>query len=176
MSTVMKVNFEPVRDVLPVQRAVFPLADPNLADPLNAAALVDGEWVTLDSSYKLVRAADIASAGNVPAANARPFPVWNERGRTDVQALGERRTVVLWLGAWEFDTRIYSDVVVGSGAVFALGAPVKVASITIGSRNYCGLVGSQDSDSAAGVYWVGFVTKLPTDNGGKLRIRGGMAF
>jgi hypothetical protein len=172
----MKVNFEPVRDVLPVQRAVFPLADGDLADPLNAVALVDGEWVTLDADYKLERATTIGTPGDQPSANDRPFPVWNERGRTDVQALGERRTVVLWLGAWEFDTRIYEDTVVGSGAVFALGAPVKVATVTIGTRNYCGIVGSQDSDNAAGVYWVGFVTKLPADNGGKLRIRGGMGY
>ena len=181
MSTVLKVNFEPVRDVLPVQRAVFPLADPDLADPMNAAALVDGEWVTLDADSKLVRAATFATEGD--PSTSLSWPLWNERGRTDVQALGERRSVVLWLGSWEFDTRIY-DVTAninGSGntGITAMRQAVKVATITIGSRNYCGIVGHDGGPQAGGTDTqpiVGYVTKLPADNGGKLRIRGGMGF
>lgn len=174
MSTVMKVNFEPARDVLHVERGVFPLSDPTLANPLNPVALVDGEWLTLDSptNYKLVRAAAIGTPG--AEAAKRSWPHWNEMGRTDVQALGERRTVVLWGGFWEFDTRIYKDLVVGGGALFSLLEPVKVCTITIGSRNYCGLTGSQKSDTTA--IHVGYVVKLPANNAGKLRIRGGMLF
>lgn len=172
MSTVMKVNFEPARDVLGVERGVFPLADGDLANPLNAVALVDGEWLTLDANYQLVRATDVASADD--EASARSWPHWNERGRTDVQAIGERRTVVLWGGFWEFDTRIYEDGVVGGGLALALLNPVKVVTITIGTRNYSGLMGSQASDSS--VVWVGYVTKMPADNGGKLRVRGGMLY
>lgn len=174
MSTVLRVNFEPVRDVMPIQKAVFPLADGDLANPLNAVALVDGEWLVVNSSYKIERATDIATTGDEAAK--RSWPVWNERGRTDVQALGERRTVLLWLGGWEFDTRIYdaTAVVGGGAAITTVGQPVKVATIVIGSRKYTGLVGTQASDTTK--YVVGYVTRLPADNGGKLRIRGGMLY
>lgn len=171
MSTVTRVNFEPVRDVLPIQRADFPLADPNLADPLNAVALVDGEWMKLDASYKIVRASTIGSVGN--EATARSYPLWAERGRYDVQALGERKMPVLWLGNWEYNTRIFdASAVVGSGAaISAVDQPLKVATITLGGRNYTGLVGHGGSSDTSIV--VGYVTRLPTANGGKLRLRGG---
>jgi hypothetical protein len=174
MSTVLRVNFEPVRDVLPIQKAVFPLADGNLANPLNAVALVDGEWLIVNSSYKIERATDVATLG--AEATKHSWPVWNEKGRTDVQAVAERRTVLLWLGMWEFDTRIYdaTAVVVAGAAITAVDQPVKVATIAIGGRNYTGLVGHGGSGDTAIV--VGYVTRLPTDNGGKLRIRGGMLY
>jgi hypothetical protein len=173
MSTVLRVNFEPVRDVMPIQKAVFPLADGDLANPLNAVALVDGEWLIVNSSYKIERASDIVTTGAEAAKHS--YPVWNERGRTDVQALGERRTVLLWLGGWEFDTRIYdAAATVGAGApITAVDQPVKVATIVIGSRKYTGLVGWNTGDP--GII-VGRVTRLPADNGGKLRIRGGMLY
>ena len=134
MSTVARVNFEPVRDVLPVQRADFPLADPTLADPLNAVALVDGEWVSLNTSYQIVRASTIGTPGN--EATSKSWPLWAERGRYDVQAMGGRKMPVLWLGMWEFDTRIFdaTTVVGGGAAISTIGQPVKVATITIGSR------------------------------------------
>jgi hypothetical protein len=172
MSTVTKVNFEPYRDVLHVERAVKPLADPNLANPYNAVALVDGEWLTVDTNDKWVRATDIAAADD--EALKLSWPHWNEQGRTDVQALGERRTVCLWGGFWEFETRIWEDGVVGGGLALTMLNPVKVVTITIGTRNYSGLMGSQKSDTNA--IHVGYVTRLPTANGGKLRIRGGMLF
>ena len=174
MSTVQRVNFEPHRDVMPVQRADFPLADKTLADPLNAVALVDGEWMTLDASSKLVRAANIASVGN--EASFPSFPLWAERGRTDIQAGGDRKAPVLWMGAWEFNTRIFdATATVGSGAPITVRfQPVKVATITIGTRNYVGLVGHGGSGDTS--IKVGYVTKLPAANGGKLRIRGGILY
>lgn len=174
MSTVMRVNFEPVRDVLPIQRADFPLADPTLADPMNAVALVDGEWMSVTSAYKIERGSTIGSVGN--EATKRCYPLWAERGRYDVQAIANRKMPVLWLGAWEFDTRIFNaTAVVGSGAaITAADQPVKVATITIGTRNYTGLVGHGGSGDTAIV--VGYVTRLPAVNGGKLRLRGGMLY
>ncbi len=175
MSTVMRVNFEPVRDVLPVQRTDFPLADSSLADPMNAVALVDGEWMAINSDYQIERASIIGTPGN--AATKRSYPLWAERGRYDVQAIGNRKMPILWLGAWEFDTRIFdATATVGSGAaISAVDQPVKVATVTIGTRNYTGLVGhggiGTDSDIV-----VGFVTRLPANNGGKLRLRGGMLY
>lgn len=169
MSTVARVNFEPVRDVMPVQRADFPLADKTLANPLNAVALVDGEWMVINSDYKMVRASTIGSVGD--EATARSYPLWAERGRYDMQALG--KAPLLWLGSWEFDTRIFDAAATpGSGAaITAVDQPLKVATITLGSRNYTGIVGHGGSGDSAIV--VGYVTRLPANNGGKLRMRGG---
>ena len=169
MSTIQRVNFEPVSDVLPLCRRDFVLADPTLADPTDAAVLVDGEWVILDTSYRILRAASISSAGN--AATVRSFPLWAERGRYDVQALSGRKMPVVWLGESEWDTRVYdATATVGSGAqITAIMQPLKVASITIGSRKYTGLVGHGGANDTNPV--VGYVTKLPS--GGKLRFRTG---
>ena len=45
MSTLAKINFEPVSSVLEVWRRDLPLAVPGLADPTDPVALVDGEWL-----------------------------------------------------------------------------------------------------------------------------------
>lgn len=172
MSTVMKVNFEPVRSILSNCVGDFPLADRTLSNPQNAVALVDGEWLKLNDSYQLVRATTIGSVGNEAAA--RSYPLWAEKGRYDVQVKGS--VPVLWLGGWEFDTRIFNaSAAVGSGAaITAVDQGVKVATITIGSRNYSGLVGHGGSGDPSIV--VGYVTRLPSVNGGKLRIRGGNTY
>jgi hypothetical protein len=118
MSTVQKVNFEPVSDILPVRRKDLPLADKTLADPLNAVALVDGEWLTLNSSYQWVRAADVTTPGT--AATVRSFLLFAERGRTDRQGLADKKNPCLFLGEYEGDTRIYdAAAVVGSGAAIS---------------------------------------------------------
>lgn len=171
MSTVTKINFEPVSDILPVQRRDFALADKTLADPLNAVALVDGEWMTLDTSYKLVRASTIATTDN--QATVRSFPLWAERGRYDVRAMADVKMPILWLGEYEFDTRIFdaSATSHSGAAITAVLQPLKVATIVIGARKYTGLVGSAGAADTDPI--VGYVTKLPANNGGKLRFRSG---
>jgi len=171
MSTVQKINFEPVSDILPILRKDLPLADPSLANALNALALVDGEWVTIDTAYKWVRAASAAGAGN--AATVRSFPVFMEAGRTDRQAMSEKKTTALFRGEYEFDTRIYdASLIVGGGAIIStVMQPLKVASITIGTRVYVGLVGHGGAADTNPV--VGYVTRLPASNGGKLRFMSG---
>lgn len=176
MSTVQKVNFEPVSDILPVQRRDFPLADPTLAQPLNSLALVDGEWMTLNSNYKILRAADVTvlgTAGAAGRATVKSFPLWAERGRYDVQAIAGTKMPVLFMGHYEFDTRIFdATAVVGSGAaVTTVMQALKVATIALGGRNYCGLVGHGGSADTAPV--IGYVTRLPASNGGKLRFISG---
>jgi hypothetical protein len=175
MSTVQRVNFEPVRDVLPIQRGEFPLVDQTLADPYNAVCLVDGEWMVLDPliSGKMVRASNIAVVSNL--CTTHPYPLWAERGRTDVLGKAERSMPILWLGSWEFDTRIFDATVVavGGAAITAIDQAVCVATITLGTRNYTGLVGWLTG--CLGTV-VGRVTRLPANNGGKLRIRGGMLY
>lgn len=176
MSTIQKVNFEPVVDVLPVTRRDFVLADPTLSNPLNAVALVDGEWCTINESYKLIRAASIATlAADGAGGNAavRSFPLFAEMGRTDIRAQAEPKMPVLFQGNYEFDTRVFSLTAVGGSgaAITTILQPLKVGTILIGSRHFCGLIGhggSSDDDPV-----VGYVTRLPTTNGGKLRFMSG---
>lgn len=171
MATVQRINFEPVSDILPVQRRDFPLADPTLADPLNSVALVDGEWMTINSSYQLLRSSTITVVGNL--ATLRSFPCFMERGRYDVQAMAERKTMVLWRGDYEFDTRIFdATVALGAGAAITfVMQPLKVATVTIGARNFTGLVGHGGTADSNPI--VGYVTRLPASNGGKLRFISG---
>jgi hypothetical protein len=179
MSTLQKINFTPVSDILPVQRRDFPLADPTLAQPLNAVALVDGEWMTLNANYQIVRASDITSVGAYQPAGAafppRSFPLFAERGRYDVQALSSVKMPILWRGDYEFDTRIFdaTAVVHGGAAITAVMQPLKIATITFGGRNFTGLVGhgllsGGDTDPI-----VGYVTRLAANNGGQLRFISG---
>lgn len=168
-----KVNFEPVSDFASsaVCRRDFVLADRTLLDPTNAVALRDGEWMVIGAGYKMSRAAAIGTPG--ARATVRSFPLWSELGRYDVQGIAQGKAPLIWLGHYEADTRIYdAAVALGSGAaITAVMQPLKVATITMGSRNYVGLVGhggSADTDPV-----VGYVTRLPSENGGKLRFQAG---
>jgi hypothetical protein len=169
MSTLQKTNFEFVSSVLDTQRRDFPLADKTLANPLNAVALVDGEWVTLDDSSKLVRASVIGTPGN-PASKIS-FPLWAERGRSDVQSLSGMKMPILFRGFYEADTRIFDATVAlnGGAAITSSMQPLKVATITFSGRNFTGLVGHGALSGGDTDPIVGYVTKLPAINGGKLR-------
>lgn len=174
MSTVQRVNFEPVSDINPIHRRDFPLSDTTLANPSNAVCLVDGEWMTLNTSNKLIRAADVTTEG--AAASVLSFPLFAERGRYDVQAIADIKMPVLFLGQYEFDTRIFdaSANINGSGnaAISTALQPVRVCTVVLGSRKYVGLCGSAYT---ANDLIVGYVTRLPATNGGKLRFMSGWA-
>lgn len=175
MSTLQNINFEPVSDMLPVVKRNFPLADKTLIQPLNAVALVDGEWLTLNSSGQLIRATDVATPGAEPGNYTfLLMPSWAERGRTDIQATADKVYPVLWGGFWEFETRIFSSAaVVGTGAAITqMGQPLKVATITFSGRNFSGLVGAAFNEAAPAKF-VGYVTRLPAQNNGKLRFMTG---
>jgi hypothetical protein len=169
-------NFRPVTDVLPVVRRDIGLYDKTLADPDNVDHLVDGEWMTVNASNKLVRAVDIAAAGNEPATiggyDPKLYPTWAERGRYDVQANYEKKLPILYMNAWEFETLIFdaTATVTTGGPINGIHQPVKVASITIGTKTVSGLVGALKAEVGTKII-VGYVTRLHTDNGGWLRIR-----
>lgn len=167
--SVRKVNFEPVSNVLHIQRRDFPLLLPALADPTSANPLVDGEWCSVDAAGKLIRAADIAQSAGTAAA-APSYPCWNEKGRYDNQAMGERKKTVIYLGPWEFDTLIFNP------ASLALNSLVAAAVVDIDGKKYSGLVANGTLASPGTGITVGLVTRLPAANGGKLRIRGGVFF
>lgn len=145
----MIVNFELVTDVQDLIRRDFTVADPNIVNPTNVNPLLDGEFVQLNPAYQIIRA----------NTGALGFAVFAERGRFDVQALG--KTTVLFAKPYEADTRIYF----ASG--LTLGGPLKISSTVtntaVGNQQYSGLV-NWDS----GVV-IGYVTRLPANNGGKLR-------
>jgi len=171
MSTVQRVNFEPLSNLLQTQIRDKVLADGSLVNPLNAVALVDGEWMTTDASDKAVRASAVGTPGN--PATVMSFVLFAERGRTDIQARAERGVPLIMFGEWEADTRIFDATVViaGGAAITFQWQPVKVATITIGSRNYSGLVGHGGAADTAPI--AAYVSKLPAANGGKLRVHGG---
>lgn len=171
MSSVQKTNFRPVTTVLQGITRDFELVDPTLGDPGNAVALVDGEWIILNSTgTKIVRASTISSVGNENTKKV-VCPLWFEKGRYDGQAI--RKGSLVWSMDYEFETRIYdAAVTVGSGApITAVDQGLKVATITIGSRNFTGLVGHGGSGDASPI--VGYVTRLGTSNGAWLRFRSG---
>lgn len=166
MSTIQRVNFEPISDLLKTQVRDFPLADRTIADPLNASAFVDGEWFIVDATGKAARAAAIGGAGNV--ATQTSYPIFAERGRSDVLAMSGRKVPLIFIGRFEANTRIFDAAATFSGgaAISAVGQPLKVASISIGGKIVTGLVGAVAGD---GEPIVGRVTKLPATNGGWLR-------
>jgi hypothetical protein len=183
MSTIQRINFELISDVIPIVRRDFQLADTTLVDPLNASVLIDGEWMIVNDAYKLTRATNVTAGQEgtkalslTGAKRVRSFPLFAERGRTDVQAL--RKTIVLFGGWYEGETRIFDASARVSGgtdsypAISYVGQPLQVATITIGTRILSGLVGANVDEFTADIpFCVGWVTRLPTNNGGKLRFR-----
>lgn len=140
------VNFELVTELQFLLRRDFYLADKTLGKPTNANPLMDGEFLKLDTAYKLVRAAD----GDLGWA------MFMEKGRFDVQALG--KTTILFAGTYEADTRVFDATALTLGGKLQINAAVTVDTLTkTGVSNY----------SAGEV--VGYVTRLPANNGGKLR-------
>lgn len=166
MSSIQRVNFEPVSNLLMTQIRDFALADKTIAEPLNTTAFVDGEWFIINSSYQAARAASIAGAGN--HATQQSYVLFAERGRSDVLASSQRKVPLIFMGDFEADTRIFdaSLVVSGGAAITTVGQPLKVSSISIGGKIVCGLVGALVGDAEP---IVGRVTRLPANNGGKLR-------
>lgn len=173
MSTIQKVNFEPVSDILPVWRKDLALASPSLASPGNSDSLIDGEWLTLDSNYKWIRASTLGSVGN--QATLRSFLCFLEQGRSDRMGMADKKTTALFRGEYEGDTRVYDAASTACGAaITTVLQPLAVATITIGSRNFTGLVGTTAAAATSGGYpIVGYVTRLPSSNGGKLRFISG---
>src|ERR1700722_9218367 len=170
MSTLQKIKFTPVTDTLPVQRPDFPPADQTLCQPTNPVCLIDGEWMTLNSSYQAIRASDITSPGAYQPAGAsfppRSFPLFAEKGRYDIQAMSLTKVPLLWRGDYEFDTRIFdaSVTVHGGAPITAVMQPLKIATVTFSGRNYTGLVGHGALSGGDTDPVVGYVTKLPTSN------------
>lgn len=143
----MNVNFELVTEVQALLRRDFAVADRDLVNPNNANPLMDGEFMALDSSYKLVRASSLGFG----------FALFVERGRMDVQAIG--KATVLFGGTYEADTRVFT-----TAGITAVGQKVEISdSVSVDSLTKSGLKIFTTGEV------VGFVTRLPANNGGRLR-------
>jgi len=142
-------NFEMVTEVQALLRRDFPVADKTLLNPNNANPLMDGEMLSLDSAYSLVRGAEGSLA----------FALFAERGRFDTQAIG--KATVLFGGTYEANTRVFT------AAGLALGGRLMVsAAVTVDTLTKSGLI---IHDGVATKDIIGYVTRLPANNGGLLR-------
>src|SRR5688500_13639350 len=104
-----------ISDLLPIIRRDFDLADPTLLNPVGTNPLLDGEWLQLNSSYKLTRGA----AGDVAVPS---YQLFAERGRYDTQSIG--KVPVLFIGGYEAET----DIADFTG--LAVNDPLKVSDVT----------------------------------------------
>ena len=112
-----------ISEVLPVQRRDFYLADVTLLNPNNANPVVDGEFLTLDASYKLLR-----------GTGEQATPAWQlfaEKGRYDTQSIG--KAPVLWMGGYEAECQVVNT------AGCAVGDALVVQDVTFQSLTRRGL-------------------------------------
>lgn len=157
--------------------------NPRATNPLQC-----GEFVELSSDGKtVVRGGDTGAvtgpgdagavqmdnAGGTNASDSSPRPawmVWYEVGATDAQA--NEMVPILFSGSgFEIDT----DIFVNNS--LAVGKKVCVGNVTHPKNSglllrglVCDDVGGAGSGTTAGAYMVGRITKLPADNGGRLRV------
>jgi hypothetical protein len=162
-------NFLPLDDMLYIRTRSFEVADAQLIQPGNAVSLVDGEWVSLNSSGKLIRASAVGTP-NDPSTVWRPFPIYTPLGSSDAMAMADPMLAVIFGGdGTEWSTHVFNaGVTIGGGAPITFRhQPLKVATITLtsavnGVRNFSGLVGHGGAADTAPV--VGIVTEVPTGN------------
>ena len=160
MLQILNDNFgKSVRDV-DATAASEAMLDPNSVNPL---PLDDGEWVVLDTANTCARAADNPASA---------YPVWTERGRTDVQAIGK----VSYLEDFEglrIETDMFNQAAPGG---YTLNGRLTVESIDID-----GVGGVEQSvlvPAVAGEPVFAICTKVPTaatDTLGALLGRNGVA-
>ena len=139
------VNFELVTELQGLIRRDFSVANKTYIDPTQANPYLDGEFYFVDGNYKLVR----ATTGGVGWVG------FSERGRMDVQASG--KMTVLMGPTYEADTLIMLATSI------TLGSALKIGQVSYQGQNRQGLVAHD-----TGVV-IGYATKLPANNGGKLR-------
>jgi len=142
----MVVNFELTSDLQLVLRRDFQLADRTLANPNGTNPLIDGEFANLNASYQIIRGV----SGTVGWA------VFAERGRFDVQAIG--KTTLLFGQTYEADTRVFT-----SAGLTLLGKLQISDAVTVDGKTKSGLANFSSGEC------IGYVTRLPANNGGKLR-------
>lgn len=149
-----KPNFELITELQTLTRRDFPLADPTILAPVGATPLLDGEFLELDTNYKLARKPEntghVVVGGTAEGANLLVFPVFAERGRYDTQAIG--KTTILMMGMYEAETHVCD----GTGA--AVGDWLTVQDVTVDAVTL--KRGLKKNVATAGVVGVGIVSKV----------------
>jgi hypothetical protein len=142
-------NFRLHSPVEKVERRDFPVADRSILNPNGANPLLDGEFMEHDATTptKVIRAGGLKLS----------FAVFAERGRSDTQAIG--KVPLLYMGAYEADTLIMD------ATALAHGDPLMVDDVTIATLTKSGL----KKHGGGADLTVGYVLRLPSQNGNKLR-------
>jgi hypothetical protein len=149
-------TFKLVTEFQTLTRRSFPLTDPTLLRPQTSAnPILMGEWLELDTAYKMARGASVADPALVPS-----FPYFAEEGQYEVQAID--KGPFLFLGSFEADTKVFADA-----AISTVGQLLYVADVDVGGLTKRGLIG--DGAPPTGAVPIGYVTRLPADNKGWLR-------
>jgi hypothetical protein len=152
----MAVNMKLVSEFQTIHRRSFELAVPTILDPTNVRPLVEGEFLQLDTAYKMARGGD--NAGNLTDEALVPsFCYFAEQGRYETQAIG--KGPMLYLGGYEADTKIMDATGLG------IGDALTVYDLDLGGIIRRGL-GQQ---TLATAFVIGYVTRLPGANNGFLR-------
>jgi hypothetical protein len=108
-------------------RRNWEVANPALLDPSNSLCLIDGEFMQLDSSYKLIRSADAAKPS---------FALIEDRGDYGVQVHKRPATVI---GTYIAQTLVYATAIAAS----PFGTKLEVGTVnkaSLGGVNRAGLV------------------------------------
>ena len=159
------INFRLISEFQPIQRRPFSVATPAILNPVDGNPLLDGEFLGQNSAYKMDR--DAAGTGTNEQSSTPQWCVFAERGRYETQAI--QKVPMLYLGSYEAETKIMSaGTDLGADAIATVGQPLYVGNCTIGGLVKRGLRGV----NTAGItneLSIGFVTRLPADNGGWLR-------
>jgi hypothetical protein len=142
-----------VSHVNSVARRDYASASATVLDPTEVTALVQGEWLSLDSAGELVRA-------DSPNNNAKML--FTPKGSYDAQALG--KVSVIQSQDFEVDTDMFT------GTTWAIGDLVGIDQQTVDGTTrsvfalHSGLTSGTD-------YIYGVVTKAPADNSDLLRVQ-----
>lgn len=141
--------FQLVSELQTLSRRDFPVADSNILAPLSARPLVEGEWLELDTNYKLARAGDNNAATADEGLSMNTFVVHTERGRYDTQAISKAN--VLMLGMYEAETQVVDQT------GLAVGDALTVQDISLGGVVRRGL---KKAGATSGRVVVGYVSKI----------------
>lgn len=143
-----------------INRRSFPVADDTILDPHNVRPLIIGEFLQLDSAYKMARGGDntVTTPGTPDNEAAVPsFMNFAEQGRYETQAI--KKVPILYLHWYEMDTMVMD----GDG--LAIGDPLAVFDIDAMG----GTIVRRGLAKWGSGYKIGYVTRLPAANGGYLR-------
>jgi len=134
-------------------RRDYDVADTDLLDPTDSDCLVHGEWMSLNTSAKLVRA---------DSDEANAYMLFTPKGSTDAQALG--KVCIIMSRDFEVDTDMYL-----TSDTYAIGVEVGLDQQTVDGATRC--VFRPVSELTAGSHYsYGVVTLDPDNNDDLLRV------